>query len=131
MKNKLCLFIIIAFFSSNALAEYYLVYSAPCPGCSITHHTVKKTKHHKHKAKHKYKKTKHYYRKSSYRLDVYYVVQSCCGSSCGSGPCAERGYVCRRYHPCSSDGYAISGNQPRYPGEYCSSYRDIVEGPRD
>lgn len=131
MKNKLCLFIIIAFFSSNALAEYYLVYSAPCPGCYS--HSVKKVKHHKHKYKHKYthKKAKRHYSRSWAKLEVYYpvVVQSCCGSC--NGACAERGYVCRRYNACSNEGYAISGSQPKYPGEYCTSYRDIVDGPRD
>jgi hypothetical protein len=89
MKAKLCIFIVLLFFAPASFAEYYLVYSASgCSGYGCPRYV---SCHRHHKATHKHKKTHvkkvTHRRHSSYSIQVYYYIPSCC-NDCGCGnPC--------------------------------------------
>lgn len=85
--SKLCVLLTLTLFSSQALAEYYVVQSAPprtvivCNTCKAPQKVIHKTVHHPKKCYTKHKRHKYIApkKRSHYSVSVYYPVVSSCG----------------------------------------------------
>ena len=89
--SKVVCSLVVLFFSSNALADYYVVYPdmevvAP-PPCVVCQPKPKPcaVKHHKKIHKHHYRCAKVYKKKSTAVVSVYYIYNNNCGQPCSSG----------------------------------------------